>query len=1485
MAATIGANGLSVVHKGSGGEANASVPDVCLTKVGKPVVPIPYGNNAKSSDLANGSTTVTADGGNSIALQGSKFSKSTGDAAGDKKGVSSGTIEGEAQFVTSSSNVLIEGKGVARQSDQMTMNNGNTMCFGVQNPSFLVEEDLEETFIMDVCVRHPNGQRLVNAPFKLSDEQGSTVYEATLDDKGRSDADPLKGGKVKLLVEESQDPFVVAPIRRENPRHVDSQSDDDFFNIASKGQRGFWQPTRIETVGTAWGSIGQTLSSDRYFQDMVSAEVIQHFTHYHPDTTFDVSKTCDALIGNLDQPLPHTTESLLAYTLPQVLEEGELLSVLLRLAPHETTDRMLAYMRARGKGNPQTYLADYDWQAAEKSINSELDALLNKLKSRLTFLRDEASKLQYAYLSEEVFDKHIDTLSSYMKQLPELIAGVFSKMQTKASELLANTDNVKVIKAADDLHSIESESIEAVVNTTKTIDTVEPFMNEVAGVIENVIPIYPVRYGYANFFDELMPAQAPPSMLEMSGATGLKDTGGYLLRLLREGWLYIKEESEEETAPFHIFKYAQTQTPTGVIEKFEKYYFTNEENAQEGLTLDTSSGSTFYPFAFVTPKAKKISIVYSEHEWSAAIIDNMNSDEELRKKAMQQVDLTAPQTDFSQAATQDNLSALVEDYRRSDEKWLALENNSQANPMGLDVFTTENNHYLSPLGIVETMQKSHSEKKDGTLVALFDPVGRQSDIAFVLSMLFGIEQSDQASEMYPKTIGEFILQLNHGSSDDAQIQAAINENIDVAALTEFYQQSREKSEALSALRVEYLELFSAFAYRDLADGAIGSLDGYLELFFDSQSAVEPFKELQKLNATMSAMFGSLGATKEGHNAVVSMINAAYEEGANNTYLTFEEKLMLILLQCQNNVDWAKLATELAENTPNVFQFLWSWTAAVAKYGQGHVVNSALQLRPVAYSGLLNFIPVFFEKGFGIKELDGTVRVTLDELGRILAKNIDSNGKNHFPMLKAQSALPFARTLITWGKREKAVTLPDWEKVAKKSPLPTLTMPNYSHRYVDYEGETTQALLGKTLDGILSMLSLRANIDVLMQLTQINGFEQADPTTPHNWVAPTQTLSTAVAAISAAIVDRAGAQRAQLLLANKALNSRYFYSAVRMGLPSLLAAATKGGAKLASAKIDTKLDHMKAANYAANLTRLIAVSNLALLVSSTAEAVDAYDSGNRGLMYANINRMISYSMFAAGPILTMRSISSATIQSGYFALIGFALLLVGEGMKVKYSKSALENLLFRCFWGKSEKYSFWDFEEEGDFDISQRLEFALKRYQEDKYQLALNIEQQEFMNILLCPELKVWIKEELSPTRKIYGYRMRLPGFTPGESNVIGAVCSTRQRPVDIMQPINKMVRYHAVENKSATQAFQQALNDAVNSDDFFKRELIDGMLHLNFEVEMESEDEETLNVHWYYQQSPEVVVPKRMLTSDGVLEKTYYGMVDDKPSSIGQDEK
>lgn len=48
------------------------------------------------------------------------------------KGTASGTIEAEAKFISASPTVKIEGKGVCRLSDQMTMNNGNTLCLQIR---------------------------------------------------------------------------------------------------------------------------------------------------------------------------------------------------------------------------------------------------------------------------------------------------------------------------------------------------------------------------------------------------------------------------------------------------------------------------------------------------------------------------------------------------------------------------------------------------------------------------------------------------------------------------------------------------------------------------------------------------------------------------------------------------------------------------------------------------------------------------------------------------------------------------------------------------------------------------------------------------------------------------------------------------------------------------------------------------------------------------------------------------------------------------------------------------------------------------------------------------------------------------------------------------------------------------------------------------------------------------------------------------------
>ncbi|ENK1255130.1 DUF4150 domain-containing protein [Vibrio vulnificus] len=491
MAVTISANGLSVVHKGSGGEANATLPDVCLTKVGKPIVPIPYGNNAKSSDLAGGSTTVTADGGNSIALKGSTFAKSTGDAAGDKKGVASGTIEAEAKFISASPDVLIEGKGVARLSDQMTMNKANTMCLGgVQNPAVTVSEDEEGTYTVYVKARYPDGVLLKNADFDITDVSGGALSPGHFDDSGKSKVSGLKPGQIKILVKESTDEFVTTPVRITNPHYLPDYNDYDFFDRSAQGQQTFWNPNRIAPPVEGWGTMGPSLTADRYFADIVKAETKAHFEFRHPSFQFGV--LAESLIAGIDSLSDTSFDSVLANGLPMVMEEGEILSVLFRLPKHETADRMLAYMRARGKGNPEAFINNYPWDKAKKTLNSELEGLLSKIKGRVESLKSEASRLNYVYLSSDIYKKHVSTIDTYSKKLSDNLSQAFKRMEKKASQLMSDVSAVSVIQASDHVYSAEAGTIEVVVNAIPKIDLDEQKWIKIRAVHDDLwgTPVY-----------------------------------------------------------------------------------------------------------------------------------------------------------------------------------------------------------------------------------------------------------------------------------------------------------------------------------------------------------------------------------------------------------------------------------------------------------------------------------------------------------------------------------------------------------------------------------------------------------------------------------------------------------------------------------------------------------------------------------------------------------------------------------------------------------------------------------------------------------------------------------------------------------------------------------------------------------------------------------------------------------------------------------
>jgi len=125
MTDTTFSNGRGIAHKGCGGYS-VVFPDVCLTPIGNAVVPIPYANTGKASDTSKGAKTVKTNGEMPM-LKNALYSKSSGDAAGSRKGVASGTIKDVCEFMMYSFDVKFEGRNVCRLGDPLWHNKKNIL--------------------------------------------------------------------------------------------------------------------------------------------------------------------------------------------------------------------------------------------------------------------------------------------------------------------------------------------------------------------------------------------------------------------------------------------------------------------------------------------------------------------------------------------------------------------------------------------------------------------------------------------------------------------------------------------------------------------------------------------------------------------------------------------------------------------------------------------------------------------------------------------------------------------------------------------------------------------------------------------------------------------------------------------------------------------------------------------------------------------------------------------------------------------------------------------------------------------------------------------------------------------------------------------------------------------------------------------------------------------------------------------------------------
>jgi hypothetical protein len=133
------------VTAGSGGEAKATLPNVCkMPGPPAPFVPSPLPNIAKSGNSPKDYSTSVLIEGEKIAIRGATF-ESMGDVAskGTGGGLISANTQGPAKFIPPGTmDVKIEGKGVHLKGDQMLNNcasggtppNTGATMMGVNNP-------------------------------------------------------------------------------------------------------------------------------------------------------------------------------------------------------------------------------------------------------------------------------------------------------------------------------------------------------------------------------------------------------------------------------------------------------------------------------------------------------------------------------------------------------------------------------------------------------------------------------------------------------------------------------------------------------------------------------------------------------------------------------------------------------------------------------------------------------------------------------------------------------------------------------------------------------------------------------------------------------------------------------------------------------------------------------------------------------------------------------------------------------------------------------------------------------------------------------------------------------------------------------------------------------------------------------------------------------------------------------------------------------
>ncbi len=385
------------------------------------------------------------DGGNSIAIKGSKFSASTGDAGGDKKGVASGTIEAEAEFISASPTVKFEGVGVCRLSDQMTMNKANTMCLGgAQNPSVSVTEEQEGTYTVDLFLSYSDGEPVQGAAYKLVDQTGAS-FEGTLDNAGKASVSGVAPGEFNIDYGEDSREFMPNIPTKNNPNFNPNANAQLIIEEAKRGEVGFWENSWKRMSGAAswiWGVILGDFNDDASVEQIIANTALTMIPVVDQAADVrDLSANIMTLLSEEEREKPENWLALSLTLIGCIPTFGSAVKgtckVALKGGKGTSKDTLLAVLRGMGKGDPEKFLRTLDWVDYAKQASNIVSDVLKPCIEVASELASYANRIGADELAEyflkladevKIIDKMVpDKLREAMGEFDQLFARILGK--------------------------------------------------------------------------------------------------------------------------------------------------------------------------------------------------------------------------------------------------------------------------------------------------------------------------------------------------------------------------------------------------------------------------------------------------------------------------------------------------------------------------------------------------------------------------------------------------------------------------------------------------------------------------------------------------------------------------------------------------------------------------------------------------------------------------------------------------------------------------------------------------------------------------------------------------------------------------------------------------------------------------------------------------------------------------------------------------